>query len=104
MAQGYFAHNLATELAPNEQARRELVWFPEEGKEPHLQDRREFSGRFPPTALNERGRVQTRGPAMSGRHELVFDNIFAQKDAKSKIYRFERRVIDFNATGSTNPT
>lgn len=56
IAQGYFAHNLATELAPNEQARRELVWFPEEGKEPHLQDKQEFSGRFPPTAFSERAR------------------------------------------------
>jgi hypothetical protein len=46
MAQGYFAHNLVTELTPYDEARRELVWFPEEGKEVNLRASLEFAGVF----------------------------------------------------------
>ncbi len=48
MAQGYFAHNLATELAPEPASIYEQIWFPEDGKEPHLIRRTEFLGRLPP--------------------------------------------------------
>lgn len=47
MAQGYFAHNLITHLAPNDEVRRESVWFPEQGKEVRLVGHLEFDGRLP---------------------------------------------------------
>jgi hypothetical protein len=50
MAQGYFAHNLITHLAPSDEVRRESVWFPEQGKEVLLVDQLEFDGRLPALA------------------------------------------------------
>lgn len=47
MAQGYFVHNLITHLAPNDEVRRESVWFPEQGKEVLLVGHLEFDGRLP---------------------------------------------------------
>ncbi|MES2899495.1 MAG: DUF6602 domain-containing protein [Pseudomonadota bacterium] len=47
MAPGYFIHNLITELTANEEARREMVWFPEVGKESHLRQVVEFAGDLP---------------------------------------------------------
>lgn len=44
MAQGYFVHNLITHLAPNDEVRRESVWFPENGKEVRLIGSIEFDG------------------------------------------------------------
>lgn len=54
MAQGYFAHNLITHLAPTDEVRSEIVWFPERGKEARLVCQLEFDGRLPPLARRSR--------------------------------------------------
>jgi hypothetical protein len=42
MAVGYFIHNLLTIITDVPTVRREAGWFPEQGKEIHLQGRRRF--------------------------------------------------------------
>lgn len=48
MASGYFIHNLLANVCRDPMARREDAWFPQESKEVHLEETKEFTSPAPP--------------------------------------------------------